>query len=189
MAKKLFFKNESQIREGGPRFLNSLWNFGHHSFWINKKLLSPFELRSRNAVKRVMRSFMFILDAMIPKILQEVLWILSYVIFMFQMWMIYCFGVMCLFYFGVHRSWLGNGDGPKMVPKGIKMANLSVFDHSEPFWAHLDPFVPFQTKIRFLLRSTAPKPYFVHLVTAKPLCQSCSAVNNRCVIYLVCTGW
>ena len=47
---------------------------------------------------------MFILDAMIPKILQEVLWILSYVIFMFQMWMIYCFGVMCLFYFGVHRS-------------------------------------------------------------------------------------
>ena len=64
------------------------------------------------------------------------------------------------------------GDGPKMVhfgpkmakhgrlvivpkvqkgPKGTKMANLSVFDHLGPFWAHLDPFGPFQTKIDFLL--------------------------------------
>ena len=35
-------------------------------------------------------------------------------------------------------------------PKGTKMVNLSVFDHLGPFWAHLDPFGPFQTKINFL---------------------------------------
>ena len=64
------------------------------------------------------------------------------------------------------------GDGPKMVhfgpkmakhgrlvnapkwskrvqkgSKGTKMVNLSVFDHLEPLWTHLDPFGPFQTKI------------------------------------------
>ena len=48
-------------------------------------------------------------------------------------------------------------------PKGTKMANLSVFDHLGPFWAHLDPFGPFQTKNDFLLWSTSAKPYFVHL--------------------------
>ena len=48
-------------------------------------------------------------------------------------------------------------------PKGTKMVNLSVFDHLGPFWAPLDPFGPFQTKIDFLLRSTSDKPYFVHL--------------------------
>ena len=48
-------------------------------------------------------------------------------------------------------------------PKGTKMVNLSVFDHLGPFWAPLDPFGPFQTKIDFLLRSTSAKPYFVHL--------------------------
>ena len=37
-----------------------------------------------------------------------------------------------------------------------------VFDHEEPFWAHLDPFGPFQTRIDILLRSTSAKPYFVH---------------------------
>merc|ERR1711983_586590 len=35
-------------------------------------------------------------------------------------------------------------------PKGTKMVNLSVFDHLGPFWAHLDPFGPFQTKMNFL---------------------------------------
>ena len=30
------------------------------------------------------------------------------------------------------------------------MANLSVFDHFGPFWAHLDPFAPIQTKINLL---------------------------------------
>ena len=37
-------------------------------------------------------------------------------------------------------------------PKGTKMANLSVFDHLDwnHFWAHLDPFGPFQTKMIFL---------------------------------------
>ena len=34
-------------------------------------------------------------------------------------------------------------------PKGTKMVNLSVFDHLGPFWANLDPFGPFQTKIIF----------------------------------------
>ena len=48
-------------------------------------------------------------------------------------------------------------------PKGTKMVNLSVFDHLGPFWAHLDPFEPFQTRIDILLRSTSAKPYFVHL--------------------------
>ena len=35
-------------------------------------------------------------------------------------------------------------------PKETKMANLSVFDHLGPFWAHLDPFGPFQTKMIFM---------------------------------------
>ena len=35
-------------------------------------------------------------------------------------------------------------------PKGTKMINQSVFDHLGPFWAHLDTFGPFQTKINFL---------------------------------------
>ena len=35
-------------------------------------------------------------------------------------------------------------------PKGSKMVNLSVFDHLGPFWALLDPFGPFQTKMNFL---------------------------------------
>ena len=34
-------------------------------------------------------------------------------------------------------------------PKETKMVNLSVFDHLGPFWAHLDPFGPFQTKNEF----------------------------------------
>ena len=48
-------------------------------------------------------------------------------------------------------------------PKGTKMVNLSLFEHLGPFWAHLDPFGPFQTRIDILLRSTSAKPYFVHL--------------------------
>ena len=47
--------------------------------------------------------------------------------------------------------------------KGTKMVNLSIFDHLGPFWSHLDPFGPFQTRIDILLRSTSVKPYFVHL--------------------------
>ena len=35
-------------------------------------------------------------------------------------------------------------------PKGTKMVNLSLFEHLGPFWAHLDPFGPFQTKMIFL---------------------------------------
>ena len=35
-------------------------------------------------------------------------------------------------------------------PKGTKMVNLSLFDHLGPFWAHLDPFEPFQTNMFFL---------------------------------------
>ena len=35
-------------------------------------------------------------------------------------------------------------------PKGTKMVNLSVFDHLGPFWAHMDPFGPFQTKMNCL---------------------------------------
>ena len=47
-------------------------------------------------------------------------------------------------------------------PKRTKMVNQSVFLNLGPFWAHLDPFGPFQTKIDFLLRSISAKPYFVH---------------------------
>ena len=36
-------------------------------------------------------------------------------------------------------------------PKRPKMANLCVFDHLGPFWAHLGPFRPFQTRIDNLL--------------------------------------
>ena len=35
--------------------------------------------------------------------------------------------------------------------KGTKMVNPSVFDHLRPFWAHLDSFGPFQTKINFFV--------------------------------------
>ena len=48
-------------------------------------------------------------------------------------------------------------------PKATKMVSLSLFDHLGPFWAHLDPFWPFQTRIDILLRSTSAKPYFVHV--------------------------
>ena len=41
--------------------------------------------------------------------------------------------------------------GPKHG-KGSKMANLNVFDNLGPFWAHLDTFGPFQTKINLLPR-------------------------------------
>ena len=72
------------------------------------------------------------------------------------------------------------GDGPKMVhfwtkngqawqacqrfkvfqkgPKGTKMANLSVFDHLGPFWAHLAPFGPSQTRIDILSGTPMPNP-------------------------------
>ena len=50
------------------------------------------------------------------------------------------------------------------------MANPSVFDHLRPFWAHLDSFGPFQTKINFLLRGTSAKPYFVHLGQKNNFC-------------------
>ena len=72
------------------------------------------------------------------------------------------------FYVWVNRSWLGMAkNGPfwtkngqtwqacqrsKVVqkgPEGTKMVNLSLFDHLGPFWAHLDPFGPSQTKIMF----------------------------------------
>ena len=67
-------------------------------------------------------------------------------------------------------------DGPKMVNFGPKLAkhgrlvnvpkwskrsqigNPSVFDHFLPFWALLDSFRLFQTKIAFLLLSTSAKP-------------------------------
>ena len=45
-----------------------------------------------------------------------------------------------------------------------------VFDHEEPFWAHLDPFGPFQTRIDILLRSTSANPYFVHLGQKNHFC-------------------
>ena len=35
-------------------------------------------------------------------------------------------------------------------PKGSKMVNLDVFDNLGPFWAHMDTFGPFQTKINLL---------------------------------------
>ena len=43
-------------------------------------------------------------------------------------------------------------------PKGTKIVNPSVFDHFLPFWALLDSFRLFQTKIAFLLLSTSAKP-------------------------------
>ena len=58
------------------------------------------------------------------------------------------------------RVWLKSKKDRKGL---VQMANLSVFDHSRPFWAHLDPFGPFQTRIDILLQSTSAKPYFVHL--------------------------
>ena len=77
------------------------------------------------------------------------------------------------------HSWQDNGkkrpffQHSKVVekgPKGTKMVKLSVFDHWEPFWAHLDPFGPFQTRIDILLRSTSANPYFVHLGQKNHFC-------------------
>ena len=51
----------------------------------------------------------------------------------------------------------------KRVIKGPKSQPLCFFTFFGPFWAHMDPFGPFQTKIDFLLRSTSVKPYFIHL--------------------------
>ena len=64
-------------------------------------------------------------------------------------------------------GWMGRF-GPKMAglstfqkgAKGTKMVNLSVFDPLGPFWIHLDPFGPFQTKIDFLLWRTSAETYF-----------------------------
>ena len=55
------------------------------------------------------------------------------------------FGFSCVFVQACQRS-----KGVQKGPKGSKMVNLSVFDHLGPFWAHLDPFGPFQTKMNFL---------------------------------------
>ena len=55
-------------------------------------------------------------------------------------------------------------------PKGTKMVNLSLFEHLGPFWAHLDPFGPFQTRIDILLWSTSAEPYFVHLGQKNHFC-------------------
>ena len=41
----------------------------------------------------------------------------------------------------------------KVVQRGLtgsEMENQDVFDDFRPFWAHLDTFGPFQTKINFL---------------------------------------
>ena len=47
-------------------------------------------------------------------------------------------------------------------PKGSKIVNQDVFFYDlGPFWAHVDPYGPFQTKNDFLLKSTSAKPYFV----------------------------
>ena len=56
--------------------------------------------------------------------------------------------------------------------KGTKMVNLSVFYHLGPFWAHLDPFGPFQSRIDILLGSTSAKPYYVHLGQKYHFCLS-----------------
>ena len=46
-----------------------------------------------------------------------------------------------------HMTTFQSGEGG---PKGSEMVNLDVFDNFEPFWAHLDTFGPFQTKINLL---------------------------------------
>ena len=47
-------------------------------------------------------------------------------------------------------------------PKGSQMVP-NVFGHLGHFWAHLDPFGPFQTKLDFLLQTTLAKKHFVFL--------------------------
>ena len=56
--------------------------------------------------------------------------------------------------------------------KGTKMVNLNLFVHLGPFWAHLDPFGPFQSRIDILLGSTSAKPYYVHLGQKYHFCLS-----------------
>ena len=40
--------------------------------------------------------------------------------------------------------------GVQRGPKGSEMVNLDVFVNFVPFWAHLDTFGPFKTKINLL---------------------------------------
>ena len=47
----------------------------------------------------------------------------------------------------------------KRVQKGPKWSTKVFLTIWDPFWAHLNPFGPFQTKIYFVLRSIS---YFVH---------------------------
>ena len=54
--------------------------------------------------------------------------------------------------------------------KGTKRVNLSLFDHLGPFWAQLDPYGPFQTRIDILLCCTSAKPHFVHLGQKNHFC-------------------
>ena len=49
--------------------------------------------------------------------------------------------------------------GSQMAPNG----QYNIFDHLGHFWAHLDPFGPFQTKLDFLLQTTLAKGHFVFL--------------------------
>ena len=67
-------------------------------------------------------------------------------------------------------------------PKGTKMVNLSLFEHLGPFWAHLDPFGPFQTRIDILLRSTSAKPYYVHLGQKYHFCLSAITLYVQCTL-------
>ena len=72
--------------------------------------------------------------------------------------------------------------GVQKGPKGTKMINLSLFDHLGPFWNHLAPFGPFQTRIDILLQSTSAKPYFVHFgakISSPALTLVCDCVG-RC---------
>ena len=52
----------------------------------------------------------------------------------------------------------------------MEMVSPSVFNHLGSFWAHLDPFGAFQTRIDCLLRSTSAKPYFVQLGLKNNFC-------------------
>ena len=47
--------------------------------------------------------------------------------------------------------------------KRSQMVNITFFDHLGHFWAHLDLFGLFQTKLDFLLQTTLAKKHFVFL--------------------------
>ena len=71
-------------------------------------------------------------------------------------------------------------------PKGSKMVNLDVLDHLGPFWARLDPFEQFQTKISFCSKAPPQKVLDPFGPLWTPLDHFGMLTNLPCLAIFVC---